>query len=99
MNKKNLIATIYLKNGKLVNGFKDHTEQDDLIERIRLYNDNGIDKIYLFDLSDNDAEHELNLHTMKEINRVAEIPVYAGGNINRLRISRKFYMPDVKKQS
>ena len=75
MNKKNLIATIYLKNGKLVNGFKDHTEQDDLIERIRLYNDNGIDKIYLFDLSDNDAEHELNLHTMKEINRVAEIPV------------------------
>ena len=71
MNKKNLIATIYLKNGKLVNGFKDHTEQDDLIERIRLYNDNGIDKIYLFDLSDNDAEHELNLHTMKEINRVA----------------------------
>ena len=82
--KKNLIATIYLKNGKLVSGFNDYTEQDDLMERIRLYNDNGIDKIYLFDLSDNDAEHELNLHTMKEINRVSEIPVYAGGNINRL---------------
>ena len=97
MNKKNLIATIYLKNGKLVNGFKDHTEQDDLIERIRLYNDNGIDKIYLFDLSDNDAEHELNLHTMKEINRVAEIPVYAGGNINRLEDIKKILYAGCKK--
>ena len=37
--KKNLIATIYLKNGKLVSGFNDYTEQDDLMERIRLYND------------------------------------------------------------
>ena len=97
MNKKNLIATIYLKNGKLVIGFKDHTEQDDLIERIRLYNDNGIDKIYLFDLSDNDAEHELNLHTMKEINRVAEIPVYAGGNINRLEDIKKILYAGCKK--
>lgn len=97
MNKKNLIATIYLKNGKLVNGFKDHTEQDDLIERIRLYNDNGIDKIYLFDLSDNDAEHELNLHTMKEINRVAEIPVYASGNVNRLEDIKKILYAGCKK--
>lgn len=97
MSKKNLIATIYLKNGKLVNGFKDYTEQDDLIERIRLYNDNGIDKIYLFDLSDNDAEHELNLHTMKEINRVSEIPVYAGGNINRLEDIKKILYAGCKK--
>lgn len=95
--KKNLIATIYLKNGKLVNGFNDYTEQDDLMERIRLYNDNGIDKIYLFDLSDNDAEHELNLHTMKEINRVSEIPVYAGGNINRLEDIKKILYAGCKK--
>ena len=97
MSKKNLIATIYLKNGKLVNGFKDYTEQDDLMEQIRLYNDNGIDKIYLFDLSDNDAEHELNLHTMKEINRVSEIPVYAGGNINRLEDIKKILYAGCKK--
>lgn len=97
MNKKNLIATIYLKNGKLVKSFKDHTEQDDLMERIHLYNDNGIDKIYLFDLSDNDEEHELNLHTMKEINRVAEIPVYAGGNINRLEDIKKILYAGCKK--
>ena len=95
--KKNLIATIYLKNGKLVSGFNDYTEQDDLMERIRLYNDNGIDKIYLFDLSDNDAEHELNLHSMKEINRVSEIPVYAGGNINRLEDIKKILYAGCKK--
>ena len=95
--KKNLIATIYLKNGKLVSDFNDYTEQDDLMERIRLYNDNGIDKIYLFDLSDNDTEHELNLHTMKEINRVSEIPVYAGGNINRLEDIKKILYAGCKK--
>ncbi len=67
------------------------------MERIHLYNDNGIDKIYLFDLSDNDEEHELNLHTMKEINRVAEIPVYAGGNINRLEDIKKILYAGCKK--
>ena len=45
----------------------------------------------------NDAEHELNLHTMKEINRVSEIPVYAGGNINRLEDIKKILYAGCKK--
>ncbi len=96
-SQKSLIATLYLKNGNLVRGFHDDTPDGDLFQRIRVYNNNGIDKIYLFDLSDNDEEHELNLHTMKEINRVAEIPVYAGGNINRLEDIKKILYTGCKK--
>lgn len=95
--QKNIIATLYLKNGKPVCGFHDDTPEGDLSELIRIYNDNGIDKIYLFDLSDNDEEHELNLHTMKEINRIAEIPVYAGGNINRLEDIKKILYTGCRK--
>jgi phosphoribosyl-ATP pyrophosphohydrolase/phosphoribosyl-AMP cyclohydrolase len=96
-SQKNIIATIYLKNGASVRSFKDHTPDGDLYEKIRIYNDNGIDKIYLFDLSSDDEEHELNLHTMKEINRISEIPVYAGGNINRLEDVKKILYAGCKK--
>lgn len=58
--KKNLIATIYLKNGKLVSGFNDYTEQDDLMERIRLYNDNGTTKFIFLTFPTTMPEHELN---------------------------------------
>lgn len=96
-SQKQIIATIYLKDGRLVKSFHDHTPAGELAERIRLYNDNGIDKIFLFDLSGGDKEHELNLHTMKEINRIAEIPVYAGGNINRLEDIKKILYTGCKK--
>lgn len=68
----------------------DFTPVDDVIELARLYNDNGIDKIVIFDLSDDDEEHEKNIHTIKDINRNVEIKVCAGGNINRLEDIKKF---------
>ena len=96
-SQKSMIATIYLKDGELVRGFQDFTRAGELQKRIRLYNDNGIDRIYVFDLSDSDEEHERNLHTMKEINRIAEVPVYAGGNINRLEDIKKILYTGCKK--
>ncbi len=95
--QKNLIATIYLKNGEAVKGYKDLTPSGDLFEKVRRYNDNGIDKLMVFDLSAEDEEHEINLHTLKEINRVSEIPVYAGGNINRLEDIKKIIYTGCKK--
>ena len=56
-NQKNIIAALYLKNGALVRSFRDYTPDGDLKERIRAYNDSGIDKIFIFDLSDSDDEH------------------------------------------
>ncbi len=90
MEHKNIVATIYLKNGQAVKGIDDFEPLDDVLHLAKLYNDSGIDKIIVFDLSDDDDEHERNIHTIKNINRNVEIKVCAGGNINRLEDIKKF---------
>lgn len=90
MEHKNIVSTIYLKDGHAVKGIDDFEPLDDVIQLARLYNDSGIDKIIVFDLSDDDEEHEKNIHTIKNINRNVEIKVCAGGNINRLEDIKKF---------
>lgn len=89
MEHKNLIATMYLKNGMAVKGADNLESMGDLKSLAKLYNDSGVDKLYIFDLSDNDNEHDVNLHTIKELCRIVEIPVYGGGNINRLEDIKK----------
>ncbi|MCI8327844.1 MAG: bifunctional phosphoribosyl-AMP cyclohydrolase/phosphoribosyl-ATP diphosphatase HisIE [Lachnospiraceae bacterium] len=86
---KNLVATLYLKNGKAVKSIDNLEEIEDMKNLIKLYNDSGIDKILIYDLSTEDEEHELNIHTIKELNRLLEIPLCAGGNINRLEDVKK----------
>lgn len=86
---KNLVATLYLKNGKAVKSINNLEELEDTKNLIKLYNDSGIDKILIYDLSTEDEEHELNIHTIKELNRLLEIPLCAGGNINRLEDVKK----------
>lgn len=90
MKHKNLVATLYLKNGKSVTDNHSMTPTEtDIHDLVKIYNESGIDKILIFDLSDNDSEHEKNLHTIKEINHMVEIPVCAGGNIQRLEDIKK----------
>ena len=89
MEQKNIVATIYLKDGKSVRSMTDFTPIDDVYQLCQLYNDSGIDKIMIFDLSTNDEEHEKNIQTIKNINRNLEIKVCAGGNINRLEDVKK----------
>lgn len=97
MRQKSLIATIYLKDGKAVKSSQDMSSAGELSELVQCYNDNGIDKLFVFDLSDDDAEHEINLHTLKAINRICELPVYAGGNVNRLEDIKKILYTGCKK--
>lgn len=89
MDYKNIVATVYLKDGKAVRSRTDHTEIENVYELAQLYNDSGIDKIMIFDLSTDDDEQEKNIHTIKNINRNIEIKVCAGGNINRLEDVKK----------
>ncbi len=91
MEHKNIVATIYLKDGQAVKGIDNFAPMgDDVIALARLYNDSGIDKIIVFDLSDDDEEHEKNIQTIKNINRNVEIKVCAGGNIKRFEDVKKF---------
>lgn len=91
MEFKNIVATIYLKNGQAVKGPDDFTPAGDVFEKAKIYNDCGIDKIFIFDLSEDDEEHELNLNTIKDLNRNLEIKVCAGGNIKRFEDIKKIF--------
>ncbi len=84
IEQKDIIVTLFLKDGILVKGFEDHTPAGDTEETIRTFNDNGIDKMILYDLSDDDAEHEKNLQALRNITLISELPVYAGGNLNSI---------------
>ena len=44
---KNLVATLYLKNGKAVKSIDNLEELEDTKNLIKLYNDSGIDKIMI----------------------------------------------------
>lgn len=89
METKNIVATLYLKNGKAVKSTTDFTEIEDVYQLCQMYNDSGIDKIVILDLSTSDDEHEKNINTIKNINRNIEIKVCAGGNINRIEDIKK----------
>lgn len=92
MEHKNIVATIYLKDEKAVKSLTDYTvTYENVIELAKLYNDSGIDKIIIFDLSDDDDEHERNINMIKNINRNIELKTCAGGNINRLEDIKKFF--------
>lgn len=90
MDHKNIVATIYLKNGEAVKGPDYMESAGDVKTLAKLYNDSGIDKILIYDLSTEDEEHEKNIHMVKEIFRSVEIPICAGGNINRPEDIKKF---------
>lgn len=81
MKKKHLIPVMPLRNGK-VNG-------QDGVKLAKFYSDNGADAILIFDLSDTDAEHDCNIGLLKEMGRVSEIPMYAGGHIRRVEDVKK----------
>ena len=89
MEQKNIVATVYLKNGKAVKSKTELSETFDVFELCQHYNDCGIDKIIIFDLSTDDEEHEINIHTIENINRNIELKVCAGGNINRIEDIKK----------
>ncbi|MEY8234135.1 bifunctional phosphoribosyl-AMP cyclohydrolase/phosphoribosyl-ATP diphosphatase HisIE [Lachnospiraceae bacterium 66-29] len=89
MEYKNLIATIYLKNGMAVKGPENMECAGDWKELAKVYNDSGVDKLYVFDLADTEKEHDINLHTLKELCRVIEIPIYGLGYIHQLEDIKK----------
>ena len=88
--KKLIIPEIYLKNG-LVNG-------ENPVELAKHFSESGADAIILYDLSSEDEEHDINLHMMKEIYRVVEIPLFGGGNIKRVEDVKKILYTTTRTQ-
>ncbi len=89
MEQKNIVATIYIKDGMAVQSPRDLSSPQDVLELAHRYNDSGIDKIICIDLSEDDDEHEKNILAIREINRSIEIKTCGGGNIKRLEDVKK----------
>ncbi len=89
MEQKNIVATIYIKDGMAVSSPTDTSDPKDVLEIAQTYNDSGIDKIICFDLSNDDEEHEKNILAIREINRSIEVKTCGGGNIKRLEDVKK----------
>lgn len=89
MEHKNIVATIYIKNGMAVKSPTELEEQKDVLELASVYDDSGIDKIICYDLSTDDEEHEKNILAIREINRNVQVKTAGGGNIKRLEDVKK----------
>ena len=91
MNKKNIISSIYIKNGKAVEGLLCYKTfgDGDVVSLAKHYADTGADGIIIFDLSSSDEEQDESIRLIKEIVREIPIPIIAGGNIKRVEDVKK----------
>ena len=96
MEHKNIVATIYLKNGQAVKGMDNFEPMGwDVISLARLYNDSGIDKIIIFDLSEDDEEHEKIFKRSKTSIVMLRSKSVPAGISAVLKMLRSLFMPDV----
>ena len=89
--QKKIVVHMYLKNGKAVTGFdgKELLEDGDVMNIAQHYSNNGADELLIFDLSEDDADHEQSLNLIRQISRVIDIPMSGGGHIRNLEDVKK----------
>ncbi len=91
MNYCNIIPKIYIKNGKLVENRLTCKELDlTPVSFCEQAENNGADEVLIYELSENDSEHDININTIKEISDATDIPILLGGNIKRLEDVKKY---------
>lgn len=98
MSYKRLTPCILIDKGKAVRWFDDRTViAEDVVSLAKCYGERGADELLIFDLSDNDQDHEESIGLIKKINRVISIPMTAGGNIRRLEDVKKILYAGAKR--
>lgn len=85
-NAKNLLAHIFMKNGKAVTGLTNFhiLGERSIPELAKYYEHKGADALILFDLSKSEEEHKLHQRIIKCLCGRSQIPVIAGGHIEGL---------------
>ena len=95
---KREIPCIFIQQGKAVRSFSNgEVVSEDVVELAKKYSESGAYELFVFDLSNNDEEHDLSIDLMKKINRVIHIPMIAGGNVKRLEDVKKILYTGAKK--
>lgn len=91
MENKMVFASVYIYKGKAVikSETNEYTEINQAVHTAVEYANSGVDGLFLFDLSDNDQDHEIFIGCIKEAAEKMNIPIMAGGNIKRLEDVKK----------
>lgn len=99
MKAKEIITPIYIKAGKAVQSLTEWAEykDGDAVGLASSCDNAGADAILVFDLSENDEEHDLSIGRIKEIARAVDIPIYGGGNIRRVEDVKKLIYAGCRK--
>ncbi len=94
---KKLLAGIGCKEGKaILLGQAGKASSRSLKALAHYYNDNGADSLLLWDMSDNDADHERTIGMIKELARMIDIPIVTGGRVRRLGGIKKYLYAGAK---
>ncbi len=95
---KKFVPCIYLYRQHAVRSLSDTTiVETDPLRLVYLYNENNADELIVFDMSNEDEEHEANLDSMKEICAAAEMDVIGAGNIKRMEDVKKILYTGCKR--
>lgn len=91
MKIKKIIGTIYVEDG-LTYFDEQHSSPAGLsaLDYAKDCEHRGMDGLIFMDMSHDDASHEKAIGTLREICRSIDIPVYAGGNVNRVEDVKKY---------
>ena len=95
---KKFVPCIYLYNGHAVKNLTDKSVvETDPLRLVYLYNENNADELIVFDMSEDDADHETALGMIKEICTMAEMDVIGAGNIKRMEDVKKLLYAGCKR--
>lgn len=98
MNTKKFTACIYLHHTHAVTSLTDLTIVDtDPVRLAAYYSEHNVDGLIVFDMSENDAEHEEALDIIKEICSCVGTEVYGAGNVHRMEDIKKLLYAGCKK--
>lgn len=98
MKVKKFVPCIYLYREHAVRSLKDTAvAETDPLRLVQLYNESGADELLVFDMSENDEEHETALDILKEICSIAEMSVIGAGNIKRMEDVKKLLYAGCKR--
>jgi len=98
MSYKQLIPCIFIHDGKAVKWFENmEPVNNDPVALAKFYSDGGADELLVFDLSNEDHEHDQAIEIIKKMHRLVRIPIVVGGNVKRLEDVKKFLYAGAKR--
>jgi phosphoribosyl-ATP pyrophosphohydrolase/phosphoribosyl-AMP cyclohydrolase len=91
MECKKLIAGFGIREGQAwrLDNLKTSYKEDPL-SLARYLGDSGADELFIYDISDTEKDHENTIGLLKELVRLSDIPVIAGGRVKRLEDVKKY---------